>query len=205
MSLSAATAQLLRAGAERIYSFGAPWEWDRRWLVVVLRVPEERRAVRHQLRSRLAWAGLGSLGGGVWLTPHVEREQELVSAVAEEPAADVVSFVASFGQIGDPRQLAAAAWDLGHVHRQYRSFIDDFSRLRATSPVACFRQQTLLVHAWRKFPFLDPDLPAALLPARWPRGRAHALFADRHERWQPAARAHFEGLEAELGLAGEAA
>jgi phenylacetic acid degradation operon negative regulatory protein len=56
--------------------------------------------------------------------------------------------------------------------------------------------QTLLVHAWRKFPFLDPDLPPGLLPSRWPRGRAHDLFADRHDRWQGPARAHFEALEA---------
>ena len=77
--------------------------------------------------------------------------------------------------------------------------------MRAATPAACFRQQTLLVHAWRKFPFLDPDLPADLLPARWPRERAHELFADRHERWQAAARAWFEGLEAELGIADEAA
>ena len=161
--------------------------------------------MRHQLRSRLAWAGLGSLGGGVWLTPHVGREQELASAIADEPAADAVSFVASFGQMGEPRQLAGAAWDLEHVRAQYRAFIADFSRLRATSPAACFRQQTLLVHAWRRFPFLDPDLPAALLPARWPRDRAHALFGERHERWQPAARAHFEDLEAEPGLASAAA
>ncbi len=205
MSLSDSTAALLRAGAERIYTFAQSWEWDRRWLVVVLRVPEEQRAVRHQLRSRLAWAGLGSLGGGVWLTPHVEREQELVSAIGEEPAAEAVSFVARFGEIGDPRQLVAAAWDLDHVRLQYRTFIDDFARVRVASPAGCFRQQTLLVHAWRKFPFLDPDLPAALLPARWPRERAHALFADRHERWQAAARGWFEGLEAELGEVGAAA
>jgi phenylacetic acid degradation operon negative regulatory protein len=205
MSLSPGTAQLLRAGAERIYTFGAPWEWDGRWLVVVLRVPEERRAVRHQLRSRLAWAGLGSLGGGVWLTPHVEHERELVTAIGEEPVADAVSFVAQFGQIGDPDRLVADAWDLDRVRGQYLAFIEDFSRVRSTNPAACFRQQTLLVHAWRKFPFLDPDLPASLLPARWPRDRAHALFVDRHERWQPAARAYFEGLEAELKVAGEAA
>jgi phenylacetic acid degradation operon negative regulatory protein len=205
MSLSAGTARLLRDGAERIYGFGAPWEWDGRWLIVVLRVPEEQRAVRHQLRSRLAWAGLGSLGGGVWLTPHAEREAELAGAIAEEPAAGAVSFVARFGQLGDPRQLAAAAWDLDHVRGQYRAFIEDFSRVRATSPAACFRQQTLLVHAWRRFPFLDPELPATVLPARWPRDRAHALFVDRHERWGAGARAHFEALEAELGVAGAAA
>src|SRR5436305_3048352 len=130
MSLTPATADLLRSGAERIYSFGDPWEWDGRWLLVVLRVPEESRAVRHQLRSRLAWAGLGSLGGGVWLTPHVEREDELAAAINDEPAADANSFTAQLASIGDPRQLVAAAWSLDRVSQQYRTFIDDFARIR---------------------------------------------------------------------------
>jgi len=89
----------------------------------------------------------------------------------------------------------ADAWDLDTVRRQYSAFIADFSRARAASARACFRQQTLLVHAWRKFPFLDPDLPPELLPPRWPRERAHQLFRDRHARWQPAAREYFEVLE----------
>ena len=108
MTLTEPTAELLRSGAARIYSFGDPWEWDGRWLLVVLRVPEERREVRHQLRSRLAWAGLGSLGGGVWLTPHVEREGELAAAINDEPAAGASSFRAQSGSIGDPRQLVAS-------------------------------------------------------------------------------------------------
>jgi phenylacetic acid degradation operon negative regulatory protein len=205
LSLSDATADLLRTGAERIYSFARPWQWDGRWLVVVLRVPEERRAVRHQLRSRLAWAGLGSLRGGVWLTPHVEREAELAAAINDEPAAEAQSFVASLGSIGDPEQLVAEAWDLERVRSQYDALIEDFSRLRPLTPEACFRQQTLLVHAWRKFPFLDPDLPAEVLPAGWPRARAHALFADRHQRWGVRARAFFHQLEAERGVIADAA
>jgi phenylacetic acid degradation operon negative regulatory protein len=199
LSLSPATAELLSSGARRIYSFGEPWQWDGRWLVVVVRVPENRRAVRHQLRSRLAWAGLGSLGGGVWLTPHVEREQELAAAIGGEPDAGATSFIAELGAVGDPRQAVADAWELDAVRRQYSAFIADFSRARAASAEACFRQQTLLVHAWRKFPFLDPDLPAGLLPARWPRERAHRLFIERHGRWQATARAYFEELEAALG------
>ena len=67
--LTPATAEMLRSGTERIYSFGDPWTWDGRWLLVVLRVPEERREVRHQVRTRLAWAGFGSLGGGLWISP----------------------------------------------------------------------------------------------------------------------------------------
>jgi phenylacetic acid degradation operon negative regulatory protein len=198
MTLTPRTAEFLCAGAERIYSFAQPWQWDGRWLLVVLRVPEESRAVRHQVRSRLAWAGLGSLGGGLWLTPHVEREGELAAAINDEPAADARSFVAELGTMGNPQQLVADAWDLERVREQYAAFIDDFSGVRALTPEACFRQQTLLVHAWRKFPFLDPDLPADLLPSDWPRGRAHDLFVTRHERWRAKALAHFAQLEDDL-------
>jgi len=196
VSLSEGTAGLLRTGAERIYSFGSPWRWDGRWLVFVLRVPEARREVRHQVRTRLAWAGLGSMGGGVWLTPHVEREAELRDAIREAPAAEATSFVAELGTIGSPTAVAAAAWDLDQVREHYRAFIEDFAAIRPSSGEASFRMQTLLVHAWRKFPFLDPDLPAELLPAGWPRRRAYELFTGRHGRWQPAARSYFESLEA---------
>src|ERR1700759_1800967 len=200
LSLTDSSRELLATGAARIYSFGRPWEWDGRWLIVILRVPEHRRAVRHQLRSRLAWAGLGSLGGGVWLTPHVERETELTAAIREEPDAEARSFVAELGAMGDPQELIADAWDRGSVREHYQAFIDDFVRLRPSTPEACFRQQTLLVHAWRRSPFLAPDLPAGVLPPDWPRDRAHALFVERHQRWEAAARAHFEHLESGYGL-----
>jgi len=184
----------LQAGAERIYSFGEEWEWDGLWLVLVLRVPEHRRDVRHQLRARLAWAGLGSLGGGVWLTPHVEREPELAAAIAEAPAAEANSFVATLGSLGSPGAIAADGWDLDAVSKQYDEFIEDFRMPVPRAPQACFRMQTLLVHAWRKFPFLDPDLPAELLPSNWPRRRAHDLFVARHARLALSARTYFEDL-----------
>lgn len=205
MLLTEAGRGLLTTGAERIYSFGQPSGWDGRWLIVILRVPEERRAVRHQLRSRLAWAGLGSLGGGIWLTPHVGREAELTAAIEDEPDADARSFVAQIGAMGDPHELVAEAWDLENVRNQYHAFIEDFVRLRPSRPEVCFRQQTMLVHAWRRFPFLDPDLPASLLPTDWPRSRAHTLFRERHERWAPAARAYFDQLERNYGLDSRAA
>lgn len=196
ISLSERATELLASGAQRIYSFGEPWRWDGRWLVVVVRVPERRREVRHQLRTRLAWAGLGSLGGGVWVTPHVEHETELLDAIRDEPAAEATSFVAAIGQLGSDSDVASAAWDLQRVRDDYDAFIADFRRLRPSSPAACYRAQTLLVHAWRKFPFLDPDLPAELLPARWPRKRAHDLFVARHSAWSGFAGAYFSELEA---------
>jgi phenylacetic acid degradation operon negative regulatory protein len=196
VSLSGRASELLSTGATRIYSFGSPWRWDGRWLVLILRVPEQQRAVRHQLRTRLAWAGLGSMGAGVWLTPHVEREAELRAAIREAPAAEATSFVASLGALGRAGDVVAAAWNLGEVRAQYDAFIEDFSAVRAAPAEAAFRTHTLLVHAWRKFPFLDPDLPSELLPTGWPRRRAHELFVVRHSTWGPPARGYFEELEA---------
>lgn len=195
VSLSPRAAALLETGASRIYSFGEPRVWDGRWLVLVLRVPEERREIRHLLRTRLAWAGLGSMGAGVWLTPHVEREAELEAAIREAPAALATSFVASLGMLGRASDVAATAWDLDAVRRHYEAFISDFGSVRPGTGEAFFRMQTLLVHAWRKFPFLDPDLPAEVLPSGWPRRRAYELFTSRHSAWSGAARTWFEELE----------
>lgn len=196
VSLSSRTASLLETGASRIYSFGRARDWDGRWLVLILRVPEERRDVRHQLRTRLAWAGFGSMGAGVWLTPHVEREAEVVAAIRDAPAAEATSFVASLGMLGRASDVAAVAWDLDGVRSHYEAFVEDFASIRPSSGEAYFRMQTLLVHAWRKFPFLDPDLPAEVLPSGWPRRRAHELFTGRHSAWSDPARTWFEELEA---------
>ncbi len=201
--LRAETADMLRTGAERIYGFGEPWEWDGRWLLVALRVPEERRDVRHQARTRLAWEGFGSLGGGLWISPHVEREGELLRLV-DESVADLTSFRAEIGALGDPARVVADAWDLDAVASAYRGFVARFARLRPTRPGAVFRAQTELVHAWRKFPFLDPDLPEAILPARWPRARAHDLFRERHALWHGPAQEHFRSLEDGGGAAAAA-
>src|SRR3954470_8461102 len=51
MRLTASRAELLRGGARRIYGFGGPVEWDGRWALVVLRVPEQRRELRHRLTT----------------------------------------------------------------------------------------------------------------------------------------------------------
>lgn len=193
--LSAGTAELLRSGAERIYAFGTPWEWSGEWLIVVLRVPEARRELRHKLRTQLAWAGLGSLGGGVWVSPHVDRESELAALVDTESVAEVVSFHGRIGTLGDPRRVAQAAWDLDTLAEQYESFHRRFRRSSPTLPGAIFRTQTELVHEWRKFPFLDPDLPEELLRWGLRRRNADGLFRDRHERWAAGARDYFESLE----------
>src|SRR4029453_224042 len=195
--LTASTADLLRHGSERIFGFGETKPWDGRWLLVVLRVPEEQRDVRHVLRTQLAWAGFGSIGNGVWIPPHVEREEELARMASGATAAEMLSFRAQLGSIGDPERVVTDAWDLDAVAKAYRDFANRFGRLRPNTPEAVFRAQTELVHQWRKFPFLDPELPEQILPARWPRSRARRAFTERHEAWTEPAQDYFRLLDSQ--------
>src|ERR1700754_624635 len=175
MRLTASSAELLRDGARRIYGFGGPVSWDGRWLLLVLRGPEPRRELRHRLTTQLAWAGFGSLGGGLWITPHVDRE----SRVAIEEPAQLLSFRAELGALGGTGKVIDEAWDLPLLRDHYAQFIEDFVRLRPRGGAATFAAQTALVHAWRRFPVIDPDLPDDLLPRDWPRKQAHELFRHR--------------------------
>ena len=193
--LTPATAEMLRSGTERIYSFGDPWTWDGRWLLVVLRVPEERREVRHQVRTRLAWAGFGSLGGGLWISPHVERERELHDATRAGSVAELVCLPRRDRRRrrpGEGRRRGVGP------RRGLRRPTAPSSRASAACARARRRPSSAprreLVHEWRRFPFLDPDLPADMLPARWPRKRAHDLFGERHAQWHGAAQEYFGSL-----------
>jgi phenylacetic acid degradation operon negative regulatory protein len=191
--LTPAALEMLRAGYPRIYGFGAPWHWDGHWLLLIVRVSEARREIRDRLRTQLTWEGFGTLGGGVWISPHTDRfSEDRPDGVAG--SSSVLAFTAELTTLGRPRDVIDRAWDLDDVARHYRSFLAEFAALRPSGPAETFRAQTAMVHAWRKFPFIDPDLPKELLPGDWPRDEARELFLDRHARWAPAAEDHFHGL-----------
>ncbi len=195
-SLSDAGRRLLVDGAARIYGFGDPARpWDGRWLVLLVSVPESRRQLRHRLRTRLAWAGMGSPTPGVWVSPDPGKQAEVAGVVADLGLAEVSSsFVGPFGEIGSERDVVAQAWDLAEVERAYEEFLEAFTGAAPTEPGDVLAHQIHLVHAWRRFPILDPHLPPDLLPEGWAGGRAAELFARRHAEWDGAARRHWAAL-----------
>lgn len=182
--------ELLRRGSERIYGFGGPAApWDGRWLLLFCSLPESRRELRYRLRVRLGWAGLAPFEPGAWISPWVDRQADAV-AVVRDLQLDAASrcFTASLGSLGDARQIAAEAWDLDELAGAYARFVAD---LTAPPPPngdeAAFRALCELVHRWRRFPTIDPDLPAELLPERWPKAAAVELFQERHRSLAPPA------------------
>jgi phenylacetic acid degradation operon negative regulatory protein len=188
-SLTQAGTDLLREGTERIYHFAAEERpWDGRWLVLTVGVPENNRALRQRLRTRLGWAGLGSPTPGVWVTPQADRESRARKVLEDlDLLVGSWSFVAEAGRIGDERSLARAAWDLDEVERRYEDFLELVSRRRPRTDRQALVAQVRLVQEWRRFPLLDPGLPRELLPPRWTGNRAAEVFRERHAGWAPRA------------------
>jgi phenylacetic acid degradation operon negative regulatory protein len=195
-SLTPPGRRLLTEGAERIYSFGlAAPEWDGVWLVLYVSVPEAKRKLRHQLRTRLSWAGFGSPEPGMWISPSAAHEVEARTVVEELGLeADAMSFTARFAGIGREQAMVTKAWDLDTVAARYEEFIDAFTGLRPQTDDDVLLAQIRLVHEWRRFPFLDPQLPARLLPPRWSGARARDLFAAKHAEWHDPAQHHWGTL-----------
>jgi len=190
--LTPAAERLLIDGTARIYAFPAAGEWDGRWLIVLARTHEAERPARHRLRTRLSWAGLGSVAPGVWIGPHAERLPEVSGVLAAAgllPEAQV--FVGRHAGGGDPGAMVRAAWDLDGLERQYEQFLSTFRGHRGRDPLAAVVE---LVHAWRRFPWIDPQLPAPLLPKPWSGTAAADLFGRLHDRWTAAARAQWQEL-----------
>jgi phenylacetic acid degradation operon negative regulatory protein len=199
--LTGAGAQLLEQGTERIYGFmRGQRSWDGRWLVLTVAIPETQRQLRHRLRTRLTWLGLGSPTSGLWITPDARKEPEVRQVVHDLGLDDkAFAWVGPATGIGAESRLLADAWRLDDVEDRYLEFIGEFESRRAATPPEAFVAQVEMVQEWRRFPFLDPDLPSELLDHDWPGPRAAAAFHDRHARWHRQAQAEWDRMDAAAG------
>jgi phenylacetic acid degradation operon negative regulatory protein len=197
-TLSPHAEQFLTEGAERIYGFrGSQPDWDGRWLLVLARVPETERAARHLLRTRLTWAGFGSPAPGVWISTHAQRSAEAEQVLAEAGVHDDAQiFLAEHHGGGPLSTMVRQAWDLDAIEQRYEDFLGEFSRQPSNDPIVRVIQ---LVHAWRRFPQIDPELPGELLPARWSGARAAKLFQRQHAKWSVDARAEWHRINEATG------
>lgn len=194
--LTASAMTALAESDQRIFGHPAPARLADGWALVSISVPEAERAKRHLLRSRLSWLGFGNLSNGLWLAPR--RAMEGVRRAVAELGFEryVLLFEAHYEGFVELEALVRDAWDLEELAKLYADFIHWCEPVaqRADGPAgargaAAFADYTRTLYHWRKFPYLDPGLPAELLPADWPGHRAAELFF--------AVRARFEGAALE--------
>jgi phenylacetic acid degradation operon negative regulatory protein len=189
-SLTPTATELLESGAERIYGFGQHRrDWDGRWIVLLTSVPETDRAMRYRMAQSLEWAGFGSNAAGTWISPWADREAH-AAELLDELGVRATSFIAEIGALGSGPELAAAAWNLPALRLEYEQFLADTATLDAARlpPSRAAAELAGLVHRWRRFPFLDPDIPRELLEADWPGATAARRFTTLRDDLSPSAR-----------------
>jgi phenylacetic acid degradation operon negative regulatory protein len=181
--LSAEARVILDEGDRRIFARrrAAPGEG---WLLAVFSVPESERDMRHQLRSRLTWLGFGTVSAGVWVAPaHLLDE---TSDVLRRYGLD--RYVELFR--GDHLAFAPAAervpqwWDLARLRGLYDEFLGSYEpalgayrrRGEGIAEAQAFADYVTALTDWRRLPYLEPGLPAEVLPAGWNGLRAAETF-----------------------------
>ena len=122
--LTPAAWRLLDEGRARIFQRAAG-PWDGRWHMVIYSVPETARGDRDQLRKQLAWLGFGPLSASVWLSPH-DRIAALRAAVPADSGIRIDAFHAGSDGAAADREIAARAWDLDGLDRDYRELLDRY-------------------------------------------------------------------------------
>jgi ring-1,2-phenylacetyl-CoA epoxidase subunit PaaA len=202
--LTPAGRRRLEEAADRIY-LRRPLTWDGRWRLLTYSFAEADRASRDALRRELSWLGYGSLGTGLWICPW-DLGARLDAVLAKHGAAGAVETFTS--QLdGDDRQLAARAYDLTELRAAHRRFLDDLEATAAEldggatdlTDEEALRRRLELVHRWRKFLFLDPGLPAELLPTDWLGDRAADVFLRHYRATEPGGWRWWQAACAEAG------
>ncbi|WP_460796638.1 PaaX family transcriptional regulator [Microbacterium sp. GXF0217] len=177
--LDPAALPMLERGDRRIFDIRTMTDGEQ-WCLVSYSIPESRRELRHRLRRGLQWLGAGAVSPALWILPgHLEDEaEELLRALDVRDAA--VLFRADAPRVAG--SLADAAhdwWDLAALRAEHERFQAAVSELPdAATDRDAFVAYVRLIDAWRTLPYLDPGLPAELLPADWPGRTSFAVFAD---------------------------
>lgn len=196
--LTASSREVLDEGDRRIFDRTRA-RLDDGWLVAVFSVPESHRRQRHALRSRLSWLGFGTVAAGVWIAP-ADLETETREVLERQGLASYVDlFRADYLAYGSVHEQVRAWWDLEGLQRLYDEFLAEYGpvlaawrRRRARADSAAFGDWVRALTAWRRLPYLDPGLPAELLPSDWHGIRAAELFDALRDRLAEPARRHAE-------------
>ncbi|HUG83134.1 MAG TPA: PaaX family transcriptional regulator C-terminal domain-containing protein [Euzebya sp.] len=162
----------LEAAAARIYRLRSQ-AWDGRWRLLLAPTLSADGLI-----AELEWLGYGSVQPGVWAHPHPHPE---VARTLLAEVADGVTWLEG-AQVESDAALAARAWSLADLQGRHRSFLADWEDVSVPGdPEAAFAMRLRLVHEWRTFLFLDPGLPAEVLPEVWPGFAAAEVFAEVYE------------------------
>jgi len=197
-TLTARAQELLADGDRRIFSFGRAAPAADAWTIVWHAVPEDRRVERSRLATGLRFNGFGSVQDATWVAAS-DREQEVRALLAglgvEEHA---VVFVGRLARGSEPAVLLASAWDLDEVRRTYERFLTTYGPYANgagdLSDREAFVVRTRMMHAFRSFPSIDPELPDSVASGQDLRREVVQTFDAVYTALAEPAEAHFSAV-----------
>ncbi|MFN8169789.1 MAG: PaaX family transcriptional regulator C-terminal domain-containing protein, partial [Candidatus Nanopelagicales bacterium] len=162
--------------------------WDGRWTLVSFSMPEDASKQRHELRSRLLWAGFGMVQPGLWAAPRWVDGADLIADLDGREHVDVFSGAPQAPS--DGAEMLRRAFDLDALAARYDEFATRWCRLaragarRTKDPLAC---RVVLSTDWLQVIREDPRLPLEFLDPRWPALEAGRLYRSFDEDLRPLA------------------
>ena len=189
--------KLIVDGSQRLRGLADVAEaWDGQWLLLHISLPEAQRADRLRLYRRLSWIGFGNPTPGLWINPHSGRVDEARRVIDDMQLSErSFAFRATSLQFGiSDRQLVVQAWDLKAVAAHYAELVERFSAMRPQSADTTLSAHIDLVNALQRLPYIDPGLPIALLPPKWPAARAATQLQALRRKWKDAAHQRWREL-----------
>jgi phenylacetic acid degradation operon negative regulatory protein len=197
-SLAPRLASIFDTGSRRVLSLSDPFpDWDGSWLALLVTIPASRRQARRPLYAGLTWAGLGNPVPGLWLSPHVERREEVRRLVEElELSAHTLAMVGAVDAIGvDERTIVRQGWDLDGLAAHYEQMLKAIADLDPAPGDETLFAFLRMVSEWQELPRTDPQLPETLLPD-WIGRRVAGRIEELRKQWTPEVRRRFAELNA---------
>jgi phenylacetic acid degradation operon negative regulatory protein len=190
--------RLLGEGDRRIFGFGRRPPAADAWTLLWHTIPDGLRVERSRLASRLRFLGFGTLQDATWIAAS-DREGEVRALLDQLDVGDYVSFfLARMARGSEKAILACGAWNLEALSPSYDEFVAEFAPLtdaaarRTLTDREAFVTRTRLMHSFRGFSLLDPELPDSITPLHERRGKAVEVFDVVYEGLDSAAGRHFE-------------
>jgi phenylacetic acid degradation operon negative regulatory protein len=195
--LTSRALHLLEDGDDRVFSLGRRTDHVVAWTIVWHALPDARKIERSEFVKQLRFHGFGQLQDGTWVSPrdYVAEVQSLATTVGVADAVAIFRAAPAGDVTAGP--LIDHLWPLDEVARAYRAFSREYRGLadrRSIGERQAFVTCTKMVHAFRAFAMVDPELPEAAATHAPSRRDAIAVFEAAYGRLAEPAAAHFRTL-----------
>lgn len=193
-------------GMRRTFTEFEESKWDKKWRVLIYSIPEKERQVRDQFRKEITWMGFGQVTPGTWITPH-NLFDPILRLIKQYTIENYVQmFEAEHVGLANTAHLVSQAWDLVSTNNKFKDFITEFKpRLQTFKEEGdrwkaeiIFAERVILVHEYRKFLHIDPQLPLELFPNGWLGEEARQLFNQYYKSLSPVAIQFYNSIRGKL-------